>query len=226
MEPKYSILICNHYLENYKDAIDEWLHCGVKVLWFGSYADAEFLKGRYKDFTKAFLLQCYTVEEDEPFIIVDGYDPDNRIESVAKQCGKFNKAQFDVEHCNINDHIVVKASAGTGKTTVMIDRIMYLLHMIPDLKMSDIYMITFTNDAASQMDQRLQDVLMTRYKLTGEKKYIEWVEQQSQMNISTIHSFAYSLLKELGINQSFTRDLTIKSFTYERKELIKDVLIC
>lgn len=32
---------------------------------------------------------------------------------------------------------MVKASAGTGKTTVMIDRILYLMHRIPDLKRSN-----------------------------------------------------------------------------------------
>lgn len=224
MDPKYSILLSNHNLEKYKESIDRWLRCGVKVLWFGNDADTAVLKDKYKEFSKALLLQCYMVEEGTPFIVVDGYDPDNMIESVARQCGNFNKAQYDVEHCNTSDHIVVKASAGTGKTTVMIDRIMYLLHMIPDLMMSDIFMITFTNDAASQMDVRLQDALMTRYELTGQKRYLQWVEQQSQMNISTIHSFAYSLLKEMGINQSFTRDLSIRTFAFERKELIKDVL--
>ncbi len=51
---------------------------------------------------------------------------------------------------------MVKASAGTGKTTVMIDRILYLMHMVPDLDMSEIFMITFTNEATNQMNDRLQ----------------------------------------------------------------------
>ena len=32
----------------------------------------------------------------------------------------FNAAQFKVEHCAVDANIVVKASAGTGKTTEMI----------------------------------------------------------------------------------------------------------
>lgn len=224
MKPKYSILLCNCTLEEKKEAVDRWLHLGIKVLWFGSSADADYLRPKYKAFSKALLFQCYVVEPGESFTVIDGYDPEQRIDEIAKQCNGFNRAQYEVEHCNTEDHVVVKASAGTGKTTVMIDRIMFLLHTVPDIRMSDIHMITFTNDAASQMDQRLQNVLMTRYRLTGQKRYVHWVEEQSQMNISTIHSFALLLLKEFGIGHSFTRNMTIRSFAYERKELIKDVL--
>ncbi len=55
-------------------------------------------------------------------------------------------------------NIVVKASAGTWKTTVMIDRILYLMHMVLDLDMSEIYRITFTNEATNQMNDRLQEI--------------------------------------------------------------------
>jgi ATP-dependent exoDNAse (exonuclease V) beta subunit len=74
------------------------------------------------------------------------------------------------------------------------------------------------------MNQRLQDALMTRYTLTVNQHYLRWVEEQSQMNVSTIHSFAYYMLKEYGIGESFTKNLSIRSFQYERRELIKDVI--
>jgi ATP-dependent exoDNAse (exonuclease V) beta subunit len=67
-------------------------------------------------------------------------------------------------------------------------------------------------------------MLLKRFHLTGDMRYFRWVEEQSQMNISTIHSFAYSMLKEYGIGQSFTRNLSIRNFKYERKELIKDMM--
>ena len=40
----------------------------------------------------------------------------------------------------------------------MIDRILYLMHMVPDLDMSEIYRITFTNEATNQMNDRLQEI--------------------------------------------------------------------
>ena len=225
MEPRYSILLCNQSLEEYREKVNSWLHKGVKVIWFGSVDEVIALKADNPTFVKAFLLQAYEITSTDKKIIIDGSDPDNFVENVLqKECPLFNSAQYRVEHCSDNKHIIVQASAGTGKTTVMIDRILYLLHTHPDLQLYEIYMITFTNDATDQMNRRLQDVLMKRFSLTGDKRYLHWVEEQSQMNISTIHSFAYYMLKEYGIGESFTKNLSIRSFQYERKELIKDVI--
>lgn len=224
MEPQYSILFCNQSMKRYEEKIAYWLHSGIKIIWFGTFEDVEKLKNTYPEFAKEFLLQAYVINISDQSMIIDGQDQEGFLEKIEKECPLFNVAQYKVEHCGKEEHIVVQASAGTGKTKVMVDRIMYLMHTIPDLHMSDIYMITFTNDATNQMNQRLQDVLMTRFRLTGNLRYFRWVEEQSQMNISTIHSFAYTMLKEYGIGQSFTRNLSIRNFKYERKDLIKDMM--
>ncbi len=224
MNPKYTILLCNQNLDEFRNKIALWLKEGIKVLWFGNSSDVVLLKEEYENFAKALLLQAYSVEFNDKGIIVDGVGDEVLFEKISQKCPLFNSAQFLVEHCKKSEHIIVQASAGTGKTTVMIDRILYLLHTVPDLKMSEIYMMTFTNDAANQMNQRLQEALLCRYKLTKQKKYLKWLEEQSQMSISTIHSFAYSMLKELGIGESFTRNLSIKSFQFEKEELIKDLI--
>lgn len=224
MSPRYSILFCNQSLAMYKDRIAEWLHSGIKVIWFGTSEDVNQLKNTHTEFAKEFLLQAYVVDFYYKNIIYDGQDKDGFLNILEKECPQFNVAQYKVEHCKEDEHIVVQASAGTGKTKVMVDRIMFLMHTVPDLQMSDIFMITFTNDATNQMNQRLQDALMTRFRLTGNLRYFRWVEEQSQMNISTIHSFAYTMLKEYGIGQSFTRNLSIRNFKYERKDLIKDMM--
>lgn len=224
MEPKYSILLCNQEITEYQERINTWLKTGIKVLWFGKKTDVTMLKDRFRSFSDAFLLQAYAFDYDNGGIVIDGQDRDGLVDILEEVCPMFNAAQYKVEHCQADKHIIVQASAGTGKTTVMIDRIMYLLHTQPDLHLAEVFMITFTNDAAEQMNQRLQDALMTRYKLTGNQRYLRWVEEQSQMNVSTIHSFAYFMLKEYGIGESFTKNLAIRSFQYERRELIKDVI--
>ena len=225
MEPKYSILLCNESINEYRNKIAKWLHQGIKVIWFGNDEDVRLLKAEHSAFAKAFLLLAYQVAIADQRTIIDGNDPDGFVEKVLeKECPLFNSAQFLVEHCRPEKHVIVQASAGTGKTTVMIDRIMFLLHTQPDLHLAEVFMITFTNDAAEQMNQRLQDALMRRYDLTGNQCYLRWVEEQSQMNVSTIHSFAYYMLKEYGIGESFTKNLSIRTFQYERRELIKDVI--
>ena len=224
MEPKYSILLCNQSLDEYRGKIAAWLSKGIKVLWFGKNEEQEELKRDHVDFSKAFLLQAYVTSLEDVGVLIDGEGDRNLFIKLAEDCKLFNSAQYEVEHCKSDEHIVVQASAGTGKTTVMIDRIMYLLHTIPDLRLSEMFMITFTNDAAQQMSNRLQDAFMTRYTLTKQKRYMRWVEEQSQMHISTIHSFAYYMLKQLGIGESFTKGLSIRTFEYEKKELIKDAI--
>lgn len=224
MNPKYSVLLCNQKLADFEKKIHSWLYSGIKVLWFGNYDEVNQLRTNFSAFTKALLLQAYVVSVNKAGIIVDGEGDMILLDAVSEACPMFNAAQYRVEHCRAEKHIVVQASAGTGKTTVMIDRIMYLIHMNPQIHLSEIFMITFTNDASQQMSNRLQDAFMTRYTLTKQKKYMRWLENQSQMHISTIHSFAYFLLKQLGIGESFTKGLSIRTFEYEKKELIKDAI--
>ena len=57
-------------------------------------------------------------------------------------------------------NIVVTAGAGTGKTTLLVDRLVHLLARNPDpLKITDIVALTFTNKAANEMKLRLRDRL-------------------------------------------------------------------
>lgn len=225
IEAKYSVLLCNKQIEEYISFIDSWLISGIKVIWFGTDEDFKLLDSKYKDYMDAFLLQAYVVLEDDcNGIIIDGNDTNALLPIIGKKCPKFNSAQYAVEHCNSGAHIIVQASAGTGKTKVMVDRILYLLHTDSSLHLPEMFMITFTNEAANQMSQRLQDALMIRYRLTKQKKYLEWLEEQSQMHISTIHSFAYFMLKKYGINESFTKELTLRGFEYEKKNIIKDAI--
>jgi hypothetical protein len=49
------------------------------------------------------------------------------------------------------------------------------------------------------------------------QRYLAWLEQQSQMHISTIDSLAYDLFKQFGTDVGFGRDLSIKNLERDRK---------
>ncbi len=237
---KYSILYFKENFLQYCDQIGQFLSEGKKVFWFGAKWEVEQLKEQYKPFADAFFLQAFDISEllemdnldsaknFAPAIIRDGEGSglEHRplLDWLEENVPAFNVAQYRVEHSGFGANIVVKASAGTGKTTVMVDRILYLMHMVPDLKMSEIYMITFTNEATNQMNDRLQEMLLKKYSLTKNKKYLTWLEQQSQMHISTIDSLAYDLFRRFGTGVGFGRDLGIQPLERERKNLIKDLL--
>jgi len=54
-------------------------------------------------------------------------------------------------------NVVVIAGAGTGKTTILVNRILNLLMREPDpLLVTEIVALTFTNKAAMEMKQRLR----------------------------------------------------------------------
>ncbi len=236
MNPLYSVLFFHEELSEYYDRIEVWLKKGIRIFWFGSDAEIGRLKSAFGSFADAFFLQAFSLEQIPnherlvKMVIVDGQgiteDPMkcNVLDWLDAHLPAFNVAQYRVEHCREEENIVVKASAGTGKTTVMIDRILYLMHTVPGLNMSDIYMITFTNEAANQMNDRLQAMLLKKYSLTKNQKYLTWLEQQSQMHISTIDSLAYDLFRRFGAGVGFGRDLRIQPLEKERKTIIKDLL--
>lgn len=234
VKPQYSILYFKENFLQHREEVGRFLREGKKVFWFGSQEEASQLKKMYEPFSKAFFLQAFSitnVEGEQDFdtvSIIDGVgiaqEQKQLVDWLEEKIPVFNAAQYRVEHAGIDSNIVVKASAGTGKTTVMVDRILYLMHTVPDLNMSEIYMITFTNVATNQMNNRLQEMLLKKYALTGNQKYLSWLEQQSQMHISTIDSLAYDLFRRFGTSVGFGRDLGIQPLERERKNLIKDIL--
>ena len=110
---------------------------------------------------------------------------------------------------NTVDHnILVSASAGAGKTTVLVERLMKrMLH--DHISIDRIVAMTFTEAAASEMKKRLLQSL--NKKLEEEdlsEQEAEYCRQQlillQSAHISTIHSFCLSIIKSdyalIGLN--------------------------
>ena len=94
--------------------------------------------------------------------------------------------------------LIVSAAAGSGKTSVLVERLIRQLSSSENKIPADrIIVVTFTNDAASEMKLRLNAALS---KLLEQEPENEWLyEQQSLIqsaNISTIHSFCFNLIRE------------------------------
>ena len=114
-------------------------------------------------------------------------------------CTAFNYQQYCIEHASADHNILVKAGAGTGKTYSMVSRIAFLCNKVKDHVedlVNDIAMITFTNDAADNMKKRLKQLFLNYFTLTTNPKYLRYIEDLSQIQISTIHKFAISIMRK------------------------------
>ena len=92
--------------------------------------------------------------------------------------------------------VIVSASAGSGKTFVMIERLVSLILGGGDVR--SILAVTFTNKAAAQMRERLRLALL---KGIGEREGAEKERLKAQLaalplaEISTIHAFCGRLIR-------------------------------
>ena len=97
-----------------------------------------------------------------------------------------------IEHNKGN--ILVSASAGSGKTTVMIER---LTRLITDkqTQVNRVLAVTFTEAAAADMKDKLKKSLAEKVRLTGDKRLAEQLGEISTADISTLHSFCARLIR-------------------------------
>jgi len=94
----------------------------------------------------------------------------------------------------------VEAGAGTGKTTVLVDRILELVGS-GSASLASICAITFTEKAAAELRLRLrEDLELSLAECEGDPRV--WEQALSELEgacISTIHSFAARILRERPI---------------------------
>ncbi len=83
-----------------------------------------------------------------------------------------------VEH--LHGPLLVVAGAGTGKTRVIVERVLHLLRAIPELDGESLLAITYTRKAAAEMAARIRRL--------GDRR-------AEQVGVHTFHDFCYKLLR-------------------------------
>lgn len=160
------------------------------------------------------------------FEVVDGEilkDEVKRYLEFVDKNSNFNIEQFRVEHAKTKKNIIVRAGAGTGKTFTMISRIAFICHA-QNCSMKEmakrIVMITFTDDAANQMENKIKQHFNNYYLLTGDSDCLAFISQIESMQISTIHSYAKKIISQLGFEFGYGEELSVTSGDYKRKQII------
>lgn len=128
---------------------------------------------------------------------------------------KLNIAQKDIINTFINDNIAfVNASAGTGKTTTLVEAYISLLEK--KIKVYNIVVITFTKAAANEMLSRIRARVRKNISNASSdetKSYWAYVYNDLIVNarISTIDSLASSITKEHALSLNLPAKISILS---------------
>ena len=104
-------------------------------------------------------------------------------------------------------NMLVSASAGSGKTYVMIERLIGIV-LDGKAKVSEILAVTFTEAAAAEMKQKLVSALRKRLIDGGDNSAVRAaLDEVRSASISTIHKFCADLLRsyfyEIGLDPAF-----------------------
>ncbi len=106
--------------------------------------------------------------------------------------------------------VIVSASAGSGKTTVMIQKMINLI--LSGVGVDEVLAVTFTKKAAAQMKEKLSRELIAAINdpATDKKKRTELKKRLSQVptaDISTIHGYCSKLIRShffaAGVDSNF-----------------------
>jgi ATP-dependent helicase/nuclease subunit A len=106
------------------------------------------------------------------------------------------------EALDLDQNIAITAGAGTGKTTTLTLRYLEILETDSEVGPEDIATITFTNDAANEMRERIRSEVADRLSQAPESDaydYERWRAVKDKLEsgyIHTIHGFCSRLLRE------------------------------
>lgn len=125
---------------------------------------------------------------------------------------KFTEDQqrvIDLRNCNI----LVSAAAGSGKTAVLVERIVELVSgsgcdSAQAVDIDRLLIVTFTNAAAAQMRERITKALSDRVEVEPDNEHIKkQLMLIHNAKIMTIHSFCLYLIKnhfnDIGLDPDF-----------------------
>ncbi|MDP6379715.1 MAG: UvrD-helicase domain-containing protein, partial [Phycisphaerae bacterium] len=116
------------------------------------------------------------------------------------------RAVRDIDH-----NLCVVAGAGCGKTTVLVERYIHTLAADRERKVANLAAITFTENAASQMRNRIRRECLGRIAAGDAMERQRWLRRKRDLDaapVSTFHAFCGSILRryaiEAGVDPGFT----------------------
>ena len=126
---------------------------------------------------------------------------------------------------NRGGKLLVSAAAGSGKTKVLVDRLMgYILDPVDPANIDDFLMITYTKAAASELRGKIAAKLSEKVVADPENRHLQRQQQRLYLTkISTVHSFCGDVLREYAYRLDLPADFRVADEN-ECRELRQTVL--
>ena len=143
------------------------------------------------------------IEIQDECEVLAKFENENKIEFIVEEEKKINwKKEQEEAIIDRNKNLLVSASAGSGKTAVMTQRIVDLV--VEGTPISKFLIVTFTNASAQEMKTRIVSKLL---KLPQNEYILEQIDSIPTCDISDLHSFYSRLIStyfyEVEIDPSY-----------------------
>ncbi|MCD2348244.1 UvrD-helicase domain-containing protein [Clostridium guangxiense] len=137
---------------------------------------------------------------------------------------QFNYEQYEIVTAKENMNYIVTSGAGTGKTTTMMNRLIFLKKTNPYFTFKKAALITFTNKASMEMRKKLVALLEKYYDVTKNSEYLDMMDEVVKCTITTIHEFSKRLINKFGKSINLNKEVKIRTFKFYRKKAITEGL--
>ena len=128
----------------------------------------------------------------------------------------------------VDQHLLIAAGAGTGKTTTVVEKILFLLGVAvrgeviaTPMRLNDIAAITYTNKAAAELKAKLRGALRAAGRRAD-------AYQVDSARVGTIHAFCGDILSEFSLRANRPPALALideGETAVIRSEVIREVLL-
>lgn len=122
--------------------------------------------------------------------------------------------------------IYLRAGAGTGKTEVLVQKILHILKNEPNVSLMNFAVITFTNKATEEMQNRISSALFREWISKNSNECADSVnlETVNMVDICTIHAFCERLIRRFGLQINIAPTFKVKSYKKETANIISKIV--
>ena len=92
-------------------------------------------------------------------------------------------------------NLLVSAAAGSGKTAVMVERIINRIVGTDRVDVDRMLIVTYTNAAASEIKERIMSAVIKKMEDTEDKNLERQLVLINSASICTIHSFCLDIIR-------------------------------